>query len=222
MASGRVKTTFWNRSSKKSKKSKGLIEEMMRAIRIVTCSIAWSVLLLSSQATAEEECIKWGENPDNGPRQSKNVVLNCERAGKPVCCQALNTTVIPKHRHRSMGGACKVTRTYESSPYELMHRAKADEWARIRNDEERKQVMQKFRDSDEQTIATSIWLDRVTVRMLEDDPVPTKEDFEYLSRWKVHRQCKGGTPSSDSIEWIEPLTIHGRCSMYNYLCPLLG
>jgi hypothetical protein len=61
--------------------------------------------------------------------------------------------------------------------------------------------------------ASNTWLERVHVHMQSEVvPVGVKEDMDYLSRFQVTKTCTGAAAhmSSTWVEWIEPLTLHGR------------
>eukprot|EP01041_Mallomonas_annulata_P008087 gene8087-16593_t len=160
---------------------------------------------------------------------SNNVVRNCKHNGQPICCSSLskgetNTnrrfTDREIHRFRSRG-ICTRSRTYHPSPYEVRHYNKALELDLILDFNERRRALLAFMSSPTELTAVKIWLQRVRTHMngkvshktsvTANGNVngPTSEDFEYLSYFQISQTCQNNITRS-WIEWIEPLSVHGR------------
>eukprot|EP01041_Mallomonas_annulata_P001463 gene1463-2813_t len=130
-------------------------------------------------------------------------------------------------------GHCSTTKVYMASPYEKRHFLKAQELAQIEDDDTRKNLLIDFISSKVEVQDAVNWISRVKIHMHADIPQKnskkkvideyyTSDDFKYLSYFNVTEQCvrpissSATTTSSTSIststwlEWIEPLSIHGR------------
>lgn len=182
-------------------------------------------------ASADTPCVKWGNTFDVSI-ESSNVIRNCNLPdGRKICCAAVSNTtttrgvgasyVPPKPSSSDKGkSVCTVTKVYVSSPQELRELAAADRIDSIPGDkslymiEARSHALLKYVTSDEYIRNSTIWLERVKIRMSSpENAVGTPEDREFLSRFEFTRTCSDST-TVDVVtkwtEWIEPIGVTAR------------
>jgi hypothetical protein len=139
---------------------------------------------------------------------SKNLELECRHNGKPICC---NNNMIKKPYNAS--ASCITTKKYVPSPYELRHQEKAMELQRVENIEERRIKLLEYITSPTEVQAAITWLQRVKVRTSSRNVIvkETIADREFLSRFLITKTCNSSPHGTHKhVEWIEPLTLHGR------------
>lgn len=106
---------------------------------------------------------------------------------------------------------CVLHKAYMPSPYELAHLEIARQWLSLPADDQ----LKAFIDYIVRDIPHSnVWLGRVEEHMQgSHEPVITEDDRAYLSYFNITRVCHHHDKpkiSSSWVEWIEPLTVHGR------------
>jgi hypothetical protein len=175
--------------------------------------------IFSLRGSGNEKLFSWGK-PFQGYRlQSFHVNMDCVFQGYPICCVILESknssqsTFVTKSEATDRRGvrSCYTVKTYQPSPYEQRHLAKAHELLHIEDEVERRNMLADFIFEDLK--ASQTWLHRVDYHMNSRKAPPLSEDdLEYLSRFRVSRTCGRGNNrrSSTWYEWIEPLSVHAR------------
>lgn len=184
-----------------------------------------------------------------GGLESRNVLMDCISpvTGTPVCCETVigpNTTaalpvigitygMTQTKRKRKL--SCTLVKRYESSPQELREFFFASQLASISpsyssiknsygfppEDFERLLLLKRYLQNRETIANATRWLSRVKIHMQSQiAPVGSTDDLEFLSRFHVSKYCDGDHVQS-WIEWIEPITIHGRHPFALNNCPLM-
>ena len=207
-------------------------------------SIIFVILILgfTNGEQSQPKCVKWG-NTFDVPLNTKNVVLDCQKPdGRKVCCAAVE----PFGRYQSQNSrgvgvdfslksakiarennkvastvqdiSCQITKQYVSSPLELRDIALSRSIENISDPDKKFDALLNYVTSDELTLISTRWLNRVTEHMKSADiPSETKDDREYLSYFLVTRICRRGVDDNAPVversswkEWIEPITVHAR------------
>lgn len=143
--------------------------------------------------------------------------LHCQSPvnGQPLCCELVNKDLNklyprpPVKHDRSRLNThthCHTKKTYIPSEYEVSHFNKAVEIQKLNDELHRRDMLLDFFFED--IPHANIWLERVKVHMASRNVTPTDEDYKYLSRYEVKREC--GVHSESWIEWIEPLVAQAR------------
>lgn len=182
-----------------------------------------ALVILFGLLQASVFAINWGTT-FQGLAPCYNVRWDCVHNGQPTCCGLLDpaeegsTNANPvdlqksrKEDRTATTGVCTITKEYVPSPYEEKNLAKAESLHAIADTKQRTQALIDF--IREEIPASHVWLDRVKKHMdSELVPEATKDDLEYLSRFKMTKTCTGTYShlSSTWVEWIEPLTVHAR------------
>jgi hypothetical protein len=177
----------------------------------------WTSLSFLGVFSETQTQIKWGSN--FGSVESSNVPYDCKFKGKDICCslfkglpgsakKSIAANVTRNSHHRK----CTITRTYIPSPYETKHLEFAASNALL-SEKDADKALVDFLVSDAEMDAVNIWLARVKYRMMnrgQYTEVSTDDDFKYMSRFSISKQCPHSKQIFEWDEWIEPLTVHAR------------
>eukprot|EP01041_Mallomonas_annulata_P000254 gene254-469_t len=153
-----------------------------------------------------------------GTTESMLMNLDCNYNGMPVCCSALSNRSHALHSELTehdihvlrSRGHCIKSKVYHPSPYEIRHYKKSVELRGILDFSERKDQLVDFLASEREVLSVMVWLDRVRMRNNFSYLEPSVDDFEYLSYFNITQKCHGGKNMKTWLEWIEPLSMHGR------------
>ena len=180
-----------------------------------------------------------------GNLHSTNALdMNCKLpSGKPICCSMANDTnyyadassrknfrhISPSSAHErkseshrnTLPNRCHEVSTYISSPYEIDQLQKATEFEDIKDEYVAFQNFTNFITSDLELNNSFLWVTRVMHRQRYPfEPASTQQleiDHKYLSRFNRTLIC-GDTIVDSWLDWIEPISLHGRHPYSIYLC----
>jgi len=191
------------------------------------------IIVVPTGTMAANRQIVWGHT-SAALIKSENVLFDCIKPdGNKVCCAALNQSHTWTRgigidyeksihngdrknsvlRHTS-SGKCEMTKEYIPSPYELRDLQYAKDLQTISDISIRMDKLLTYVSMDEMIENSTRWMNRVKIHMeSEIIPIPTADDYEFLSRFHMTKVCRhddGRMVKTEWDEWIEPLTIHVR------------
>jgi hypothetical protein len=121
--------------------------------------------------------------------------------------------LVPRGQQRATRGNCRISRRYIPSPYELQHMEFARSLMGISDSARRLDALLRFVTAPEEIRSNYRWL-RYAKLLMQGSPVDNeKEAKEILSYFEVTRVCRGGAGAAvpeEWVQWIEPVTVHGR------------
>lgn len=191
------------------------LEELTRQVAKIADTLTVKDQVAPNVLQVEKQGPVWG-SVFGGTPQRKNIRMDCNIDGTPICCSMVNITQIKSH-HKSHNSKvvnenddhCVTSRLYVSSPYELEQLALGVKLSSITDGNERMAALVKQIYDPDEVAKSRVWLRRVEARMSGTDEVVTNEDdLKYLSRFETTRKCKSKV--STWSEFIEPITIHAR------------
>mmetsp|Transcript_16817 Transcript_16817/g.25279 ORF Transcript_16817/g.25279 Transcript_16817/m.25279 type:complete len:460 (+) Transcript_16817:135-1514(+) len=115
-------------------------------------------------------------------------------------------------KKKNISGKCHITRTYIPSPYETHHMRLASVLESISDPNQRLNELLRQLTTEKELSQNYKWLElaREIMQSPEDKSqwLQDNDASSVLSRFNVVKTCKDSTYSW--IEWIEPITVHGR------------
>lgn len=191
-------------------------------------AIVVASLLQVRVATNATNCLRWTRKYDGV--KADNVVSDCVTgSGAPLCCAAVaagdggratrgvghedDSVAAAANIPRSEYAECGVSRVYRPSLYELEHFRLAQELEGMGSARDRELRLLRYISSADEIRKNYLWLKRVRQRARNLNENVEVDAEDVLSSFEVSERCirpDGSADTTSWIEWIEPITVHGR------------